>query len=303
MDNITRLKLIFGFAIGFVALVSGALPQLFKKFFRRRFLWLSIANAFGGGVFLATAIIHMMPELLHGLDELGHDTGYPIGFLFILVGYIVILCLERVLFAHTHEHHPEEEQLHHSKVYHTTSSSKEIPPVNAPPEDGINASETSPLVHKKHRRLLLTPLLLLAVLSIHSVLEGTVLGVQKSDEEVSAIAAAILSHKWVESLSLGLLMVKNHVPRLVGFGMVSFFSLITPLGIFIGSLMSTMSQTIPTIFNALALGSFFYIGATEIVGDEFREVKGIRNRWFKFVGLLIGAALLCFIRIFDQDDR
>jgi hypothetical protein len=50
----------------------------------------------------------MMPELLHGLDNLGHDTGYPVGFLFILIGYLVILCLERVLFAHTHEHPPEE---------------------------------------------------------------------------------------------------------------------------------------------------------------------------------------------------
>jgi multisubunit Na+/H+ antiporter MnhB subunit len=44
MDNIKRLKLIFGSAIGIIALVCGVLPQLFKKFFRRRFLWLSIAN-------------------------------------------------------------------------------------------------------------------------------------------------------------------------------------------------------------------------------------------------------------------
>jgi hypothetical protein len=50
----------------------------------------------------------MMPELLHGLHDLGHDTGYPIGFLFILIGYLVILCLERVLFGHTHEHSHEE---------------------------------------------------------------------------------------------------------------------------------------------------------------------------------------------------
>jgi hypothetical protein len=46
MDNIKRLKLIFGFAIGLIAFVCGALPQLFKKFFRRRFLWLSVANVY-----------------------------------------------------------------------------------------------------------------------------------------------------------------------------------------------------------------------------------------------------------------
>jgi hypothetical protein len=64
-----------------------------------------------------------------------------------------------------------------------------------------------------------------------------------------------------------------------------------------------LSETISSIFNALALGSFFYIGATEIVGDEFREIKGVRNRWLKFFGLIIGATLLCVIRIFDRDDH
>lgn len=64
-----------------------------------------------------------------------------------------------------------------------------------------------------------------------------------------------------------------------------------------------ISETIPTIFNALALGSFFYIGATELVGDEFRETAKVQIRWLKFLGLVCGAAVLCIVRIFVEHDH
>jgi hypothetical protein len=51
------------------------------------------------------------------------------------------------------------------------------------------------------------------------------------------------------------------------------------------------------------LGSFFYIGATELVGDEFRETAKVQIRWLKFLGLVCGAAVLCIVRIFVEHDH
>jgi hypothetical protein len=80
MDNITRLKLIFGFAIGFVALVSGALPQLFKKFFRRRFLWLSIANVCFKNFVEFLVIAHSIVNFKENEKLLGIFPNLPLSF-------------------------------------------------------------------------------------------------------------------------------------------------------------------------------------------------------------------------------
>ncbi len=76
-------------------------------------------QAFGGGVFLATAFIHMLPELMHDIEGLNIGSrDYPVGFLLVLAGYLVLLCLERVAFSHNH-HHDEHHHHHGDQFYQT----------------------------------------------------------------------------------------------------------------------------------------------------------------------------------------
>ena len=60
MDPLT-LKIIFIFVSLFEAIILGLLPVYSKRFSENPKI-LGIANAFSGGVFLAIALMHIMPE-------------------------------------------------------------------------------------------------------------------------------------------------------------------------------------------------------------------------------------------------
>jgi zinc transporter ZupT len=91
---------------------------------------------------------------------------------------------------------------------------------------------------KFQRKALFASLLVFLMLTVHSTFEGIVLGVSEDDEATIAILIAIISHKWVESLSLGIIMIKEDLRRLWFIVLIVAFSLLTPLGIMIGALAS-----------------------------------------------------------------
>ena len=87
---------------------------------------LGVANAFAGGVFIAIALMHIMPEQVeawaefnqsdhtdeknHGDDE-GEKEPFPLPFLLLVTGYTVILMIDKVIFdnnmVHSHDDHDE----------------------------------------------------------------------------------------------------------------------------------------------------------------------------------------------------
>jgi len=89
---------------------------------------LALASCFGGGVFLAAALLHLLPHCAEQADALaraqappgrhhihhfhGHHHGpSPTNHLaLVLVGYLLVLAAERVLFEGAHDHEEEEEQ-------------------------------------------------------------------------------------------------------------------------------------------------------------------------------------------------
>lgn len=87
-----------------------------SKSFRESPKILGVANAFSGGVFLAIALIHIVPEQMEKYNGLaakgaiGHGLGeFPLPFLLVVAGYTFILIIDKVLFdAHdildNHQH-------------------------------------------------------------------------------------------------------------------------------------------------------------------------------------------------------
>jgi len=207
-------------------------------------------------VILAVGFTHLLPEVSEQLEELEKEklNGYPLGYLLILLGYSVLMGLEKVVFSsqtsHMHKHGLQTEEeidlLKHK-------SSKPIA------EDAIQISDVTYSPDGKCAQLV-GPLLLLLFLSIHSFLEGLVLGVQVTYGEAVAITIAICVHKWVESLSLGIILLRSGVSSPVGYTLIGAFATVTPVGIALGIVISnTVSATVTGIFNSLACGTFFFM--------------------------------------------
>jgi len=104
--------------------------------------------------------------------------------------------------------------------------------------------------HDEKAHEITCPILAAVILSIHSLLESMVLGFAASFTLTVVILIAILAHKWAASFALAVELTKNH--------------LMTPAGILLGMLFlqaGTINQSLAVpIFNALAGGSFLYLG-------------------------------------------
>ena len=95
------------------AAVTGLIPT-WSKSCRESPKILGVANSFAGGVFLAIALMHILPEAVGDWVEYNEDKGktgefFPLPELLIFIGYTLILMIDKVifdthaLFEHDHE--------------------------------------------------------------------------------------------------------------------------------------------------------------------------------------------------------
>lgn len=235
------------------------------------------------------AVVYLLPDVGEGIHEVEHAIGsdYPVSFVFIVIGYLLLLFLEHVLTEHTHEHHHQP-------------SNESMMAHHGPTEDDylINAVESP---NKK----IISSIFFGLMIGMHAIIEAIIVGVQKNTGQAFAILFAILSHKWVESMSLGILMYRSKVSRLAYFCIIFAFSLVAPIGVGIGVLVrSKMSVLATQFFNGLAAGTFIYLGTTEIIAEEFSHSSKHRlRRFLKFACILLGGLLVCVLRIWIKHSH
>lgn len=146
LKAVTKLKVGYVFAILLINF-AGMLPIRWKVF-RANATFLSILNCFAGGVFLAMAFVHILPESVNtynnviyksrGLPPVGDDrrrlgadtnstsgdssaypcevnypTLFPIPYVLFLTGYALVLLVDRIMKGGDHDHsHGEGEDGH-----------------------------------------------------------------------------------------------------------------------------------------------------------------------------------------------
>ncbi|CAM9623448.1 unnamed protein product, partial [Discosporangium mesarthrocarpum] len=92
-----------------------------------------------------------------------------------------------------------------------------------------------------------------------------------------------------ESLALLVSFLKSGLTERQVVKMLSIFSCVGPLGLGIGIAMSAFAgQLADAVLVAVAAGTFIYVGATEVIAEEFESPK---DKWKKF-GALMGEVLL-----------
>lgn len=249
-----------GFAGGLLALRSSGRPSFAAR--------MGHANAFASGIILGTGLLHMLPEAHDTLHELYPE--YPVAFLLAGLAFFLLLLVEHVLLG----------QSGHSHGDRTTHGQHEM------------ADEVA--VHATDHRL--ATYVLLAGLSIHSVLSGVALGAQTNLERALAVFAALVCHKATEGFALGVSLARNDVPGRVAMRLLFAFAIATPIGIAFGAIATRLlDEGVATAFeggfSAIAGGTFIYVASLDMIGEEFSHGDQPFAKWlWALLGLALVAA-------------
>ncbi|MDA8562027.1 ZIP family metal transporter [Gammaproteobacteria bacterium] len=139
------------------------------------------------------------------------------------------------------------------------------------------------------------PYMITIILVIHSLIEGTVLGINSTLETASIIFLAIIIHKGSESFALAVILNPTKLTLKSIIIIVSLFSLMTPLGVFIGAILSSntelrSTQLVTASFNAFAAGTFLYMSTLHHINHHEKEHES--ENLTEFLFLLIGMILM-----------
>ena len=136
---------------------------------------------------------------------------------------------------------------------------------------------------------------------MHSIFEGVAIGVSSTFESTIRLIIAVLIHKLIAALALGISFQKADSTRSHAAIMLLIFGCATPLGTLIGLLISSSGDSgTEGICNALATGTFLYIAASEIVVQEFSVSK---HTVIKFVFFLLGLILIAAMMLFHEHNH
>lgn len=142
------------------------------------------------------------------------------------------------------------------------------------------------------------PYMLAVILVIHSLIEGAALGVNVNLATASIIFIAIIAHKSSESFALAIILNRSDLPIKILVTIILIFSLMTPLGIVLGTTLTTILHTghgtlLTAIFNAFAAGTFLYMSTLHHINHHHRlnEAESL----FEFVFLVLGLGIMAII--------
>lgn len=217
-------------------------------------------NAFSGGIFLGAGLIHLLPDALEDFASFAGGTDYPCMYVTAACGYLLVLLLGKVAV-----------RVHESEALAESSQGK----------GGVY------------------PYLLTLVLSVHSLIAGTALGVEDTLSLALVILLAVVAHKGSAAFALGVGLQRGGVARGRMMGLLGLFCVMTPIGIVIGSILTTALTATATVaaesvFGALAAGTFIYVAAGHVIAEEFEEPEG---RDAKFVFVTLGVAVMALLAV------
>lgn len=156
------------------------------------------------------------------------------------------------------------------------------------------------LGHGEHHSAL-SPYILTLVLSVHSLIAGTAVGLEPQLAGAAILLMAILFHKGSAAFALGVRLAKSGLPREKSTAAVSLFASMTPIGVLLGLVLARQLEG-PTahlwegLFDALAAGTFLYVAIMEVLADEFARHE---NQATKYLLALAGLSVMVILAIWS----
>lgn len=262
-------KIIFQAILTTINVVCWLVPLRSKSFGENK-LALSLANAFSGGVFLSLAFGHLIPECVEGFaSSLGHyNEAAP--YMLVLSGYLLIFFVEKVAFD-AHEIMSEMENAQDKKKTR---------------QNGIAAKNQKNDAEADARTTGRSAVILLAALAVHSILEMMALGLSDSFSDSAILTVSIALHQPAESIALLVAFLKSGMPKSQIVTFLSVFTAMGPIGVALGMAVNEFAAPIvDAVILAVVAGTFVYVGATEVIPEEFETSE---HKWKKFFALMGG---------------
>ncbi|VDM99433.1 unnamed protein product [Thelazia callipaeda] len=300
-------------ALFFVTLVASSIPFLLRRIQINspNFLpLLSLVSVFGGGVFLATCLLDLLPDAndcLRKVEEMQHFTySYPFVEVFIAVGFLLVLFTEQVVLSIREKHaldNGDMDQLitGHNDYVSSSENDGDSTDIYSEHESSSRNSQDPQQSHTTVRVVLLV-----MALSLHAVFEGLSLGLIGDVNEILQVFLALLIHKTIIGFSLGLRLAQSSLRTatillsavifsgqviLGGFGGIAILDFISYGSPHIAGIVSTIAQ-------AVACGTFLYVTCFEILPHEFNKPS---YRISKLLILTFGFVLIaCLVKLFPN---
>lgn len=144
------------------------------------------------------------------------------------------------------------------------------------------------------------PYVLAIILILHALIEGAALGIGRTFSETTLLFVAIIAHKGSESFALCVTLLRYKLPLWELILIIAIFSLMSPLGIGLGTSINMLSQQgdgllWSAIFKAFAAGTFLYISTLHHIRFHQRteETQGL----LEFGCLALGLAAMGVIAV------
>ena len=264
----TTVQIIAIFVIFLVGAGGALLPMVMRT--RVSPGAMSRGNAFAGGVLLAAGLIHLLGDAVGDFAEIHPDLDYPVAYAIATAAFLLVLAIERVVANGAAASGPSTGDLEADAFVGAASASSA------------------------------TPYLLLATLSIHSLIAGVALGTDEAQSSFIVLLVAILAHKGSAGFALGTtfqragISVRRALPALL------FFACTTSTGVLLGLFADLefdagRMHAVTAWFKAIAAGAFLYIAALDIVREEFFPAE--TDRHGRFACAFAGAAVMALVAI------
>ena len=259
----------FIFAIGSI---GGAAPVALRNSrSKKRDRFLSLGSLFGAGVFLSAGFVHLLGDAAGDLDD-----GYPWAMLVSSSTLILTMLIEKVVLSllQTEQHPFPVEQSTNPALSFARNEEEAEEAEEAEGAEEVSSIDVSHSVGLQGDSF--TAVVMFAALSFHSFLAGLSLG---ADPEGTAVFIAIMAHKGFAAFALGTNFVRARawksnepIPSKTILAWMIIFSLVTPVGVLIGTAVQEADESVATaVITAAAAGTFIYVALAEVAIPELER--------------------------------
>lgn len=335
-------KLLAILALGVGSFLAGILPLFCAQRNRERFpVLISFLLCFGAGVLLATALVHMLPEIKAALKQYA-EIVFCVGFFLIYaVDELSHLCGVGGGHGHSHGDHGEQltsaarrlsrdsanGDLDGGRCYGSSEETKLLSKgessnhVQQRPSDSdipeirqMRSNDTIPRVmvaaSSDASKQVTGVFSLLLALVVHSLLEGLAIGVQDTAPKVMLLLGAVSAHKYVVGFCLGVEICSNgnrerwsHVLQILTFSIGSV------AGIGVGMVLDDIGQTfnmfVIPVLQGVAGGTLLYVTVSEVLPRERGKRSIMRSRHvglLQLIAVILGFTVMSILSLLISEN-